>query len=684
MSPRTWVLGCASLLLACTPSLSAVTTSESGPIALFAPNADSPCESVVPFPTDLARNRNGTLSVPDCPGDDASTKATKAGIRTLNGWSLASTIYTPVSKALDPATLAAGVVLIDTGTTADGESVRTPGMVEANVMFVAEGGPVPNALIIKPTAALRDNTMYQVVVTTGVKGTDGKALGSDQIYTFAKSKTPLIDSHGFSTVAIEDADANALEALRAGLEPMFDGLAANGFPRDKIAIAWTFSTQKVHTTFAGLSQLVGAKAPVVTRDSAVLASQHALLQALGLGGSLGCVYNGRVQLTNLITSRGTFGVTAAGLPLTSSVAVQYLFATPAGSACGADWTTGGAAKVAIFAHGLGRCKNDALALADNLAKAGYATLALDGPLAGGRTLENLGDQNLDGCPDQPATPELITIGAADPNPFAIRDEMREWGLELVQAAGAAGSNPWAFAGVTAPEGGTSTVSLIGHSWGGIAAVLAGSTANVASVATNASGAGYGAMFEPLLKAGIAAKLTAAGVDVTSAAGQAMLNASLLTAKTTYAWVLEGADPLYFAGAYPRTDGVLTRKVLNQVVASGGGAVTDAALHGTDAQLALARLFDPAVDTAASKYFNMAPADTSVCDDSSTMVGMLLQPCSAAGLAAAHAAATPPPNPLLCLADGACYAYASAQRQLDTFVASGGALVCTQDLTQACP
>jgi hypothetical protein len=668
MSPRTWVLGSASLLLACTPSLSAVVVSDTfdSPIALFAPNAASPCESVVPFPTDLARNADGTLSIPDCPGDDATTKATKVGLRTLDGWSLTTTIYTPVSKALDPNTLVAGVtvLLVDTS---------IPAPVEATVSFMPTGAPVDNALVIKPVKPLADGTLYSVIVTTGVKGTNGKPLVSDQIYTLAKSTTPLVDAHGFSTVgAISNADANALEPLRAGLKPMFDGMAAGGIQRKDIAIAWVFTTQKASKTFAGLSQLVGAVAPVVSVDSAILAREHPLLVALGPIDSLGCVYNGRIKLTNLITSSGTFGVTAAGHPVTSSLAVQYLFTAPASAACGADWTTSGAAKVAIFAHGLGRCKNDALALANNLAKAGYATLALDGPLAGTRTLENLGDQNLDGCPDQPATPELITIGSADPNPFAIRDEMREWGLELVQAAGVAGSNPWAFAGVTAPSGGVSTVSLVGHSWGGIAAVLAGSTAGVTTVVTSASGAGFGPMFAPLLEAGIAAKLTAAGVDITSAQGAAMLSASLATAVSTYAWVLEGADPLYFAGAYPST-----RKVLTQVVSSGGGAVQDLALHGTDAQVALARAFDAGVDTATSKYvFNMVKDGTSVCDDSETMLGMLLQPCSAAGLVAAHSGLAG------CLAQTACFDTAAAQLQLGAFIASGGALTCT--LLVDCP
>ena len=680
MSPRTWVLGSASLILACTPSLSPVVTAQQGPVALFAVSSADPCGSVLPYPTDLARNpTTGTLDIPDCAGDNATTKATKAGLRTLDGWAVNTPIYAPVSKAVDQASLIGATNLLSLATATvmliDSSKQSNPAQafVPIDAVFMATGGPADNVIVIKPRVPLSDGVMYIVLITTGVKGTDGAALMADQVFTLAKSTTPLVDSHGISNEsALSNADAYALEQLRAGLAPLFDGLAAF-VARPKIASAWMFTTQTTAKTFAALSAAVSAATPTINVDSAIPASSHALLQALGLGGSLGCVYNGRIKLVNLITATGTFGVTAAGAPVTSSVEVQYLLTTPQGAACGADWTTAGAAKVAVFAHGLGRCKNDALALADNLAKAGIATLALDGPLAGARVLENLGDQNLDGCPDQPATPYLIAVGSADPNPFAIRDEMREWALELVQATGAAATNPWAFAGVTAPAGGTSTVSLVGHSWGGIAAVLAGYTAPVATVATNVASGDYGAMFQPLLTAGIAAQLQASGLDPASAAYQQALAINVATAVSTYSWVLEGADPLQFAATYPTT-----AKVLTQVVAAGTGAVTDASLHATATQVELAKAFDPTFDVTTSKdAFTMTSGDASVCDSSETMVGMLLQPCSAAGLAAGKT------SPAACLGNAACFDYVAAQAQLDTFLASGGLLVCSLNQSGVC-
>ena len=68
-----------------------------------------------------------------------------------------------------------------------------------------------------------------------------------------------------------------------------------------------------------------------------------------------------------------------------------------------------------------------LALANTFATVGWAVLSLDGPRAGARMLSSLGDQDVDGCGDQPDIPELI-----DSDPFVVRDLLREWALELVQ------------------------------------------------------------------------------------------------------------------------------------------------------------------------------------------------------------------------------------------------------------
>lgn len=78
---------------------------------------------------------------------------------------------------------------------------------------------------------------------------------------------------------------------------------------------------------------------------------------------------------------GTFGSPKleslpTGTPVTESV--PFLLAVPAGAV-----PTGGF-PVVLFQHGIGRSKEDALAIADTLAAVGYATIAIDAPFHGGR------------------------------------------------------------------------------------------------------------------------------------------------------------------------------------------------------------------------------------------------------------------------------------------------------------
>ena len=658
-----WTLGAAGLLVACAPKIDSdpTPTLSASPVALFAPPSDpaNPCDYVLPFPTDLAKNAAGGLDISYCPNDDEQTLDLKTGLRTLGGFSINSVVTAQFSRPLDPDTLAGAVLLLN-GTTG--------APVDVTVAFKAnDDTPDPaddNTLYIVPSAPLAEDTQYIAIVTTGVHGANGLPVISDQVFTFAKSETPIVDPRGVSVLASvpDNAQANSLEGLRVGMKPLFDMLATvdvggTMLTRDKIALTWTFTTQIVHASLPLLAAVATETAPSVTQDNAVPAADQPLLQAMNLGGGLDCVYTGRITLTNLVTATNTFGVGADGLPVTERTDVDYVLTTPK---TGGVVTCDGAnpwngTNVAIFVHGLGRCKNDALALADSLGATGWATLSLDGPHAGARLVTSHGDQDLDGCADQGATPEIIAPDGVNPNPFALRDNMREWGLELVQAAAAAKSDAWAFAGLTKPAGATTKVAMIGHSWGGMAAVLAGSVStDLSAVITNATSGEFGAMFAPLLQGGVALQLAAAGVDVTTAAGQATLTAQTEQAVETYRWILEPADPLYAATAWPDA----TPK-LAQVVAAGAGTVADAPLHATATQTALATALSQPLDRV---VFDMTVSGVSACDSSTTMVGALLQPCAAAAL-------TDPTLP-------AFVKLAEMRSQVMTFLLSDGALVCT--------
>ncbi|MBI5546992.1 MAG: Ig-like domain-containing protein [Deltaproteobacteria bacterium] len=657
------------MLAACAASCSPTVTKDSpitvsaATLAVFAPDSAEPCNSVLPFPNDLAKDAaTHRLNIPYCKTDSADQTGMKSGLRTLDGFALGTSLYTRFSAPIDPASAEAAVKVFNAATGAP---------VAVATQFDAAQN---NTLFIQPLAPLAEGTKYLVAITTDLKDEGGKPVSPDQVFVFAKSPEPLVDELGYSRFpALPDDNAYALEQLRKGFAPMFEGLATLGVARESIAVAWAFTTQTVHASLPMLGQLVG-NGPQVSWENSILAAQHGLIAAAGIPATNLCeVHSGRIALRSLLTSAGTFGVDAAGAPLVSTEVADWILITPnpnptgdAGCAAKTPWT---GEKVVVFAHGLGRCKNDALALANRLAAAGFAILTVDGPFAGARTLGALGDQDLDGCQDQPATPEFIALPGTSANPFAVRDHLREWALELSQIVAAAKASPYKFVGLSSGAAATK-VAVVGHSWGGMAVSLGSHLFTGANaVAVHAASAELGAVFAPGVRQSIAAQLAAAGVNTSAEPGLTMLNLKTAESVAAFRWALEPGDPLYGAAASSSIPTPIPTLV--QVVAP-GGTMAEAPLHAADTQKKLAAAFKVSSETLAKTSFELTLSGASLCDDGTSAVGALLMPCMANTAAATYPAA---------LAKTA-----GMQRQLVTFLASasaGAPLICDPDYTKPC-
>ncbi len=657
MSQRSpWWLAALALAASCNPTVTKdePVTVSAATLALFQPDTAEPCKSVLPFPSDLAKDpATGRLNLPFCPEDSADQTNMKRGLRTLDGYSLSTAIYTRFSGALDEASIASAVAVFNAAT-------------GAPVTVGTRFDTASNTLYIQPAAPLAEATKYLVAITTDLKDPKGGAVSSDKIFVFAKSREPLIDQWGYSRFAsLSDADANGLEALRQGFAPLFDGLANLGLERSKIAVAWAFTTQTVHASLPLLGQVVAGGAKF-TFENRIPAAKHGLIAAAGIPATALCdVHSGRVSLRSLLTPTGTFGVDANGAPVVGTEVADYLLVTPNPDPVGDPGCTKSPAwkadKLVVFAHGLGRCKNDVLALANGFAAAGYAVLAVDGPFAGARSLTTLGDQDLDGCQDQPATPEFIAAPGQSTNPFVIRDHLREWALELSQIAAAAKAAPAALVGGTSTTP-ASAVAVVGHSWGGMAASLgSGLLTGVSALVVSGSSAELGAVFTAGISETVAAQLKAAGMDPTKEPGLSVLKAKTAETVAAFRWAMEPGDPLF--GATPSV------KALVQVVSPGAG-MAEAALHGAETQRKLASAFQVKPEVLAKTTFEFANGAAPLCDDGTAVVGALLMPCIED-----KTKATWP----LALAKTA-----GMQRQAISFVASGGALVCDPDFTKPCP
>lgn len=574
-------------------------------LARFEPNADDPCLSVVPFPTDLTKDpETGRLNIPICRTDDASAITLKRGLRTRDGFALATDIYAPMSADIDPATLPGNVLFINTAT-------------GAPVPFTPGWDPAQRNITIEPDAPLDPATRYLAAITSGVTDVDGNPVISNQVFTLLKSEEPLVDELGFSRfTAVPNENAFALEPVRQAFVPVLDALAAAGVPRENVAVAWFFTTQ---STTGPLESATDYAWATVEHENSVPAASHPLLALAGIPLDNLCdVHTGRFAPTGDITPADVIGLpTAAAL---SFQPVDYLLITPQGSTgdCSQPWN---GQQVAVFVHGLGRCKNDAVALANSLAAAGFATLSLDGPRAGARTVTTAGDQDLDGCPDQPSTPELILLpGESQPNPFALADNLQLWAFEVAHAVDVAFTDPLALVG-TSDTTQAALVGVVGHSWGGVAASLAGViTPNLGALATTVTPGNLGQAFGPLIGAEALAALTGAGIDPDSDLGQSILNSEVKAAVDAFTWVLEPSDPVQAARAWPSALPVLTQ-------VSDGGTAAQVPLHDTQSQLALATAADqPLAEVLFGLTCTEDGASALICDSSDGIVAAPLQPC----------------------------------------------------------
>jgi pimeloyl-ACP methyl ester carboxylesterase len=598
-------------------------------IAVFAPNSVDRCASKLPFPTDLSRNpATGLLNLPFCADDSAELTAFKTGLNTLDGFSLNTTLTVEFTAPIDESTLDGAVTILN-----DRTGITHP---IGQMVFLASD----NLLTIFPERPFDENTTYRVLVSNVVRDANGGEIIADQVFTLLKSDTALVDSDGYSVIALDDNSAASLEALRLSYQPVFQDAFTVGVKKENLIVAWSFTTQRVAQAYDALASLVAGGASA-TLENSIPAADHPLLAGFGIPTTNLCqIHTGRVTLKNLLTDAGTFG---AGLPTTDEP-VDYILFTPNPTAadCSSEdlWDY---ANLVVFAHALGRCKNNAVTVANSFGAANWAVLALDGPRAGARTINGLGDQDLDTCPDQPATPELIALGDESPNPFGVRDRLRQWGLEIVQTVELAKTDVRLFA-ETSPSGDApdTTVGILGHSWGGMAALLAGRvTSNYDVMAVTGASGDMGAIFTPLLRAGVIENLAAEGITDSTDGYAAILEREVQTVAQIYTWALEPADPLYAAQRYPAlTDppGDTDIRVLAQVVAP-PSSDPGAALHYTATQTTLATVFadrDPGF-ALANVTFTLTCDDSgteaAVCDESLGVVGAPLVPCDGDATAA---------------------------------------------------
>jgi pimeloyl-ACP methyl ester carboxylesterase len=371
-----------------------------------------PARGILPFPHNLlfTGTRDLTLNPPVANPNDPSDPA--VALSALDGFSPTEKwVAAFVDNVGQPGTVAAASVV-------PGQSVRvfqvrtqsfvavtsivrelTPGV---EYTAVASGS---NVAII-PLVPLAEYSAYMAVLTNDINDAAGNDATPSQTYFLTKRRTPWVDANGHSTYSlIPDAQAQALEPLRQVTQSMELNAAAYGINPDNVVLAWTVQTQSVTPTLK-LLRSITEPAPVLAAPTGLTT---AAIGGLGLAdiviGVITLPYylgvpsaqNPAAPLTDhwraapgaYVPPYDQLGLdpTSTNLTfanpfpvLTSVQTVPFILAVP--NANSGFTRPAGGWPVVIFAHGITRNRTDVLAVADAIARAGFAVIAMDHPLHG--------------------------------------------------------------------------------------------------------------------------------------------------------------------------------------------------------------------------------------------------------------------------------------------------------------
>ncbi|MCP3169019.1 hypothetical protein [Myxococcus qinghaiensis] len=352
-----------------------------------------PATSTIPFPNDLLRvAATGTtparLNLPVPPGTGTVVDLIK-GLNTLDGWSTTAPIISENSATrgvidndakLDMNTVRLGRELLFVKLTPGGTTPKVKVCLNCASSIKRDGtpaDPAPQQLQIIPEVPLDPASQYAVVLLRGAKDEKGNFVAPTGAQALIRLAAPLAVDGKSQVAAVPDANAAALEPIRAGMKPLFDSLAAQKIARKDVLLAWVFTTQSTHTVLAALNQ---APTPVPTTPLYLVDQTPQLTGAMTANGlehtHVGKALVGAFLSPNLLDD--TNGALNPARPTRLDHVPFWLF-VPASA------PPAGGYKVVVFGHGLGSNRTSVLPIVNRLNEAGYAVAAMDTVLHGERT-----------------------------------------------------------------------------------------------------------------------------------------------------------------------------------------------------------------------------------------------------------------------------------------------------------
>jgi len=379
----------------------------------------SPLSGIGPFPDDLyfSGSTTGTLNIPVLPtGVNNPANSPILAMNHLDGYGTQSVINAYFNMPLDATSLnATDIIVFKVSSDPQTKAVNPPppggtGNVPQLLVQGANcssfstdymvgvssasdsGGTVLNITPCKPLAG---GSTYLVVLTNGIKDSNGDTAAPSADYSLIlAADLPVLSGGQMGTTGNAQLDQVALFTL-----PQLAVAAGAGVNPQGIAVTFSFSTQYLGATLAALE--ANTPAGVGTAADTGL-NTHAINAALPgfaevWAGTLKIPYYLSVATASNPTPALTgYWHTASGGDITvldpmpaatANATIPMLVTLPipnngANGGCPAPATPGTGWPVVIFQHGITQDRENVFAVADSLAKACIATVAIDLPLHG--------------------------------------------------------------------------------------------------------------------------------------------------------------------------------------------------------------------------------------------------------------------------------------------------------------
>lgn len=344
-----------------------------------------PANGDLPFPNALlfSGSADGTLNIPLGEGvaeDNFSDPS--VALNTLDGFGLTQPITTAFGNELDPASVVLGETVRAFEVTTSPQGLVTGVVAEltaANVAATVIGG---TTLGIVPVVPLNESTDYMFIATSGVMGTNGMPSSPSSAFRLVAGTIPLTgDTLG------------PLEPVRVAVNSMLDVAAGQGVDRATVVQAWSTKTQSVTPVMNAIRNASSVGGAIVVAPTGL--NTNNINDALP---GIADVYIGALDIPYYLTppanandaagitsfwrgQGGSFLTRFNPTPIATSVqTIPVLMSVP--NANSGQQVPPNGWPVAIFVHGVTADRSNLLAIADSMAQAGFAVIAIDQAMHG--------------------------------------------------------------------------------------------------------------------------------------------------------------------------------------------------------------------------------------------------------------------------------------------------------------